>query len=109
MSLAFENRYNPTINNYMRKNKIEPLPPLAAGHKEMWLKLRNYKYYLEHKKILEELNLMSPNMHMSQEEVRHMLVKLKVTNIQREMVINKWKEKGAHFTSFDSKEENFNL
>jgi len=109
MSLAFENRYNPTINNFLRKSRIEPLPALDEGHKEMWLKVRRYKYYLEHKNVLDELKLMSPDMLMSQEEIRKILVKLKVTNIQREMTIKRWKEKGAHFMSFDAREEHFNL
>ena len=108
MDLAFENRYNPTANNFLRRNSIEALPPPVKGHKEMWLTVRKYKYFIEHKRILERLNLVQENMQLEEKQLRKILVELKVTNIQREMLIKKWKEKGAHFLTFDTHEENFN-
>lgn len=108
MNLAFENRYNPVTNNYPRKNSIEELPPMVDGHKEMWLALRNYQYYLDHKSILERLKLVTCEMLIDKNTLRKMLVKLKVINIQRQMIIKKWKEKGAHIITFDTNEENFN-
>ena len=65
--------------------------------------------YYKNKKCIENLELFTSDMIINETELRKMLVELKVINIQREMLIKKWNEKGAHFITFDTKEENFNV
>ena len=63
MNMAFENRYEPvfTLMNH-------EMVPADLEHKEAWIKMRKYEYYIEHKNSVDKYGVITAEMQMSNEE-----------------------------------------
>ena len=86
MSIAFDHAYGVPIS-FLRKTKLEPPAP---EHKENWLKLRRYDYYVEHLYSVHHYGSKHPDMFMSDEEVEELRAIVNAQNEERTKVINLW-------------------
>ena len=86
MKKAFQHAYEPF--GFMRKTKLEPA---SEEHKQNWLKMRRYEYYMEHQKIIDEVGSAHKDMFMSGLEVNELRNLLYKQNEERAKVVDAWK------------------
>ena len=67
MLQTFENKYNPYEMTIMTRNNLwyKYYKKFKAAHRKVWMKNREYEYYLEHKDLIDELGLATKNMKIS--------------------------------------------
>ena len=68
MASAFRNTYSPILG--FTDVKLKEMEPISEEHKNAWMKLRLYEYYQAHKSSVDKYGIVTPEMEMSEEEVR---------------------------------------
>lgn len=86
MKKAFQHAFEPI--GFMRKTKLEPA---IEEHKQNWLKMRRYEYYIEHQKVIDEVGSAHKDMFMSGLEVNELRNVLYKQNEARAKVVTAWK------------------
>ncbi len=84
MSQSFDHMYRPVV--YL---KGSPNPP-EPTHKQNWMKMRLYEYYAEHKESVDKFSYPTPEMLMSEEEVKVLRKELNRQNSERQAYIDEW-------------------
>jgi len=86
MECAYDNKFNPI--RYCGWGEKEESSPVDLEHKEKWMKLRKYLYYLEHKEAVDKYGIVSDDMKLTQEEVDSIYAYLIEKDTQNENIRN---------------------
>lgn len=98
---AFNSRYDiePSQAQAISPNNRQRIKTTRNDFLGLWLRLREYEYGQEHHAILEELNLLTPNMKLSNAEVILLKEKVAALGARYHAIVKTTKEKKLRFRS----------
>ena len=91
MIIAFENEYYPLIDIVHDNEKAsgwwKRLAKVKQGHQAVWLKRREYDYYQQHKELIDQLGLATPNMKINKYQLKHLDTKLSLYEKAHDVIL----------------------
>lgn len=82
MKIAFSNRFEPVQYSFLEQNDAD-LKPANSEHKRIWLLVREYEYYKNHKDSIEKYGKITDAMRLSSSQIANYYTYLKEANAER--------------------------